>query len=119
MGGRGIAALAALLTLLVPARAAAHDQSETPADGLRSSAGAMLHGLRLIARTPLLRAVVLLLLALAVVLAAFQGMVIPVHFAFRGEGQPVGFVLSALAAGMLVGRGLFAAAGARLPVGPG
>lgn len=111
----GIAALAALLTLLIPARAAAHERSEIPADGLRSSAGAMLHGLRLIARTPLLRALVLLLLALAVVLAAFQGMVIPVHFAFRGEGEAVGFVLSALAAGMLVGGGLFAAAGTRLP----
>lgn len=111
----GIAALAALLTLLIPARAAAHERSETPADGLRSSAGAMLHGLRLIASTPLLRALVLLLLALAVVLAAFQGMVIPVHFAFRGEGEAVGFVLSALAAGMLVGGGLFAAAGTRLP----
>ncbi|HEX7351367.1 MFS transporter [Brachybacterium sp.] len=111
----GIAALAALITLLIPARAAAHERSETPADGLRSSAGAMLHGLRLIVRTPLLRALVLLLLALAVVLAAFQGMVIPVHFAFRGEGEAVGFVLSALAAGMLVGGGLFAAAGARLP----
>ena len=48
-------------------------------------------------------------------LAAFQGMVIPVHFAFRGEGEAVGFVLSALAAGMLVGGGLFAAAGTRLP----
>lgn len=111
----GIAALAALITLLIPARAAAHERSEAPADGLRSSAGAMLHGLRLIVRTPLLRALVLLLLALAVVLAAFQGMVIPVHFAFRGEGEAVGFVLSALAAGMLVGGGLFAAAGARLP----
>lgn len=111
----GIAALAALLTLLIPARAAAHERSETSSDGLRSSAGAMLHGLRLIVRTPLLRALVLLLLALAVVLAAFQGMVIPVHFAFRGEGEAVGFVLSALAAGMLVGGGLFAAAGARLP----
>ncbi|ATG56243.1 MFS transporter [Brachybacterium ginsengisoli] len=111
----GIAALAALLTLLIPARAAAHERSETSVGGLRSSAGAMLHGLRLIVRTPLLRALVLLLLALAVVLAAFQGMVIPVHFAFRGEGEAVGFVLSALAAGMLVGGGVFAAAGARLP----
>ncbi|MGP9537243.1 MFS transporter [Brachybacterium sp. AOP43-C2-M15] len=120
----GIAALAALLTLLVPARAAAHDRTveggaaDGPADtsrGVRASTGAMLHGLGLIARTPLLRALVLLMLALAVVLAAFQGMVIPVHFAFRGEGASVGFVLSALAAGMLVGGGAFAVAGARLP----
>lgn len=111
----GIAALAALLTLLVPARAAAHDRTEVEASGIRASAGAMLHGLGLIVRTPLLRALVLLLLALAVVLAAFQGMVIPVHFAFRGDGEAVGFVLSALAAGMLVGGGVFAVAGTRLP----
>ena len=110
-----IAALAALLTLLVPARAAAHDRTEVEASGIRASAGAMLHGLGLISRTPLLRALVLLLLALAVVLAAFQGMVIPVHFAFQGDGEAVGFVLSALAAGMLVGGGVFAVAGTRLP----
>jgi MFS family permease len=54
-------------------------------------------------------------MALAIVLAATQGMVIPVHFAFQDEPQFVGFVLSALAAGLLVGGGCFAVLGHRTP----
>lgn len=115
----GIATTAALTTLLLPASAAAHDRFthdgiEAP-EGSRASAKRTLHGLELIACTPLLRALVLLMLSLAVVLAALQGMVIPVHFAFQGKEGSVGFALSALAAGMLVGGGIFAAAGNRLP----
>jgi MFS family permease len=72
-------------------------------------------GLRIIARTPVLRVLVLLNLALAVVLASTQGMVIPVHFAFLDQAQYVGFVLSALAAGLLVGGALFSLLGDRIP----
>ncbi|WP_166973031.1 MFS transporter [Brevibacterium atlanticum] len=110
----GIAALAALLTLVIPSHASRlppaqqeNSESEPP--------GSIFHGLAIIFRTPLLRTVVLLGLALAVVLAATQGMVIPVHFAFQDEAGFVGFVLSALAAGLLVGGGLFAGFGARIP----
>jgi hypothetical protein len=46
-----------------------------------------------------LRSLILLTLALGVTLAAVQGIVIPVHFAFQDQAQYVGFVLSALAAG--------------------
>lgn len=109
-----IAALAALLTLLLPPRATAHERDESPAS-LRTALGSVFRGVGIIAGSPLLRALVLLMLALAVALAALQGMVIPVHFAFRGEGSLVGFVLSALAVGLLVGGGLFAALGERLP----
>lgn len=110
----GLAALAALLTFAIPARAALLP-GET--EGLPDSEGArsMFSGLGLIARSPILRGLVLLALALAIVLAATQGMVIPVHFAFQGQPQFVGFVLSALAAGLLVGGGCFAALGHRVP----
>ncbi|MEU0241848.1 hypothetical protein ABZ234_29535 [Nocardiopsis sp. NPDC006198] len=75
----------------------------------------MFHGLGVIVRSPLLRGLVLLGMALAIVLAATQGMVIPFHFAFQDEPQFVGFVLSALTAGLLVGGGSFAALGHRIP----
>lgn len=110
----GIAGLAALLTLAIPARASRlpraqqeGSESETP--------GSVFAGLVIIFRTPLLRVVVLLGLALAVVLAATQGMVIPVHFAFQDQARFVGFVLSALAVGLLIGGGIFAAFGSRIP----
>ena len=45
----------------------------------------------------MLRSLILLELALGVTLAAMQGIVIPVHFAFQDQAQYVGFVLSALA----------------------
>lgn len=108
----GIAALAALLTVVIPSGAARmphapHGDGPTPQ-------GSVFDGLLIIFRTPLLRIVVLLGLALAVVLAATQGMVIPVHFAFRDESGYVGLVLSALAAGLLVGGACFAGFGARI-----
>lgn len=110
----GIAALAALLTLGISSRASAlPGESKTGSTAVQSRS--FFYGLVIIFRSPLLRAMVLLGLALAVVLAAMQGMVIPVHFAFRGEAELVGFVLSALAAGLLVGGGLFAAVGGKVP----
>ncbi|WP_152352145.1 MFS transporter [Brachybacterium subflavum] len=110
----GIAALAALLTLVIPSRASGLPR-ERQGDPQHESPGSVFHGLAVIFRTPLLRVVVLLGLALAVVLAATQGMVIPVHFAFQNEAGLVGFVLSALAAGLLIGGGLFAVFGTRIP----
>ena len=109
-----IAALAALLTLLLPPHATAHVRDESR-PSFRAAAGSVFRGVGIIARTPLLRALILLMLALAVVLAALQGMVIPVHFAFQGEASMVGFVLSAVAVGLLLGGGLFAVLGERIP----
>src|SRR5699024_8299255 len=93
------------------------DQLGGAGDGVAAGepAGSVFDGLRIVARTPVLRVLVLLNLALAVVLAATQGMVIPVHFAFLDEAQYVGFVLSALAAGLLVGGTLFSVLGDRIP----
>ncbi|SIO87413.1 MFS transporter [Nocardiopsis sp. JB363] len=110
----GLAAAAALLTAAVPKRATVLSRDHTESSTTRP-ARSMFYGLGVIARSPLLRGLVLLGMALAIVLAATQGMVIPVHFAFRDEPQFVGFVLSALAAGLLVGGGCFAAFGHRIP----
>ena len=113
----GLAALAALLTLLIPRTATAAVARDGRADDPASAPApaSIFAGLGVILRAPLLRGLVLLQLVLAVVLAATQGMVVPVHFAFRGEPGLVGFVLSALAVGLLLGGGCFAALGHRIP----
>ncbi|GAA2230715.1 MFS transporter [Promicromonospora sukumoe] len=110
----GLAALAALLTLVIPARATVLAAGPGTIPAARPTRS-MFDGLVTIFRSPILRGLVLLGLALGTVLAATQGMVIPVHFALQGEPQFVGFVLSALAAGLLVGGGGFAALGHRVP----
>lgn len=113
----GTAALAAGVTLLIPRSATA----QVCASDAGSSAAvrqfrpkSLLYGIRQLFRTPVLRSLVLLATVLAVVLAATQGIVIPVHFAFQGEPGYVGFVLSSLAAGLLVGGGTFAILGPRV-----
>lgn len=110
----GLAAAAALLTVAVPKRATVLSRDHTESSTTQPTRS-MFHGLGVIVRSPLLRGLVLLGMALAIVLAATQGMVIPVHFAFQDEPRFVGFVLSALAAGLLVGGGCFAAFGHRVP----
>jgi MFS family permease len=109
-----IAASAALLTLLLPPRTTAHERGASSSSP-RAAFASVFRGAGIIAGSPLLRALVLLMLALGVVLAALQGMVIPVHFAFQGESSMVGFVLSAIAVGLLLGGGLFAVLGDRIP----
>lgn len=110
----GLAALAALLTLGIPSGATAHlreHAEESRTSGIRS----VLDGVVFLFHSPLLRGMLLLSVTLGVVLAAVQGMVIPVHFAFRNEPQFVGFVLSSLAAGLLIGGGLFAGLATSIP----
>lgn len=105
----GVAAVAAILSLGIPYGAAAvNDPADTPRPG------GVFDGVVIIFRHPLLRVMVLLSLVLAVALAALQGMVIPVHFAFRDEAELVGFVLSSLAAGLLVGGAVFAVLGEKV-----
>lgn len=108
----GIAALAALLTLAIPARASAHRPHGAGVATI-PRAGSVLDGVKILFRSPLLRGLLLLAVTIAIVLAATQGMVIPVHFAFQGEPQYVGYVLSSLAVGLLVGGGIFASVGHR------
>lgn len=110
----GMAALAVLLTLGIPSGATAHQRDRDAAPATQGVRG-LLHGVTVLLRSPLLRTMLLLAVTLGVVLAAMQGMVIPVHFAFQNEPQFVGFVLSSLAAGLLVGGGLFAGLANRIP----
>ncbi|MBE1524706.1 MFS transporter [Nesterenkonia lutea] len=110
----GLAALAALLTLGIASSATAHQRDHDTATTVQGMSS-VFDGLKILLRSPLLRGMLILAITLGVVLAAIQGMVIPVHFAFQDEPQCVGFVLSSLAAGLLVGGGLFAGLASRIP----
>lgn len=104
--------LAALLTLLIPHRvgevAVERDLAPT------GSGWAQLRdGWQVLLRSPFLIATTALTVVSVLVLASLQGLVLPVWFTQVDQPGMLGFVLTALAAGMLVGAGFYAAAGAR------
>jgi MFS family permease len=71
-------------------------------------------GWRVLFRSPFLMATTVISLASVLVLAALQGIVLPVHFVVLGEPGLLGFVLSAVAVGLLAGGALYAMIGARI-----
>lgn len=109
---------AALLTLLIPRRVGAQLPAQTPghpdAPAALSVWAQLLAGWRVLFQSNrALRAVTLLSLAMVAVLTALQGMLLPAHFAFIAQPGLLGFVLTAIAAGTIVGGGLYAVFGAR------
>ena len=106
----GTSAAAALLTLLIPRSVGA-----LAARPERSSGWAQLrHGWRvLFVSNRFLRTVTLLSLAMVVVVTAIQGMLLPAHFVMLDEPGLLGFVLTSLAAGTLVGGVAYAVFGTR------
>lgn len=113
---------AALLTLLIPRGVGAllppqpHEQPDADAPSVRAPSvwAQLLAGWQVLFRSNrTLRAVTMLSLAMVAVLTALQGMLLPAHFAFIAQPGLLGFVLTAIAAGTLVGGGLYAAVGAR------
>ncbi|GAB4065603.1 MFS transporter [Angustibacter speluncae] len=106
--------VAALLTLAVPHRVGAVVRADdagpaAPANGLAE----LREGWRVLLGSRFLLVTTALSLASVVVLASLQGLVLPVYFTLAGEPGMLGFVLSALAGGMLVGAGVAAVAGSR------
>ncbi len=103
---------AALLTLLIPREVGVIEA--TRPDAAASSGWVQLRdGWRVLFGNPFLLVTTPLSVISVLVLAALQALILPVYF--TGEGQPgmLGFVLTALAAGMLVGATLYALAGTR------
>jgi len=106
---------AALLTLLIPRRVGALAVAD-PAEPRSSGWVQLREGWGVLFRSnPFLRAVTLLNLAMVAVLTALQGMLLPAHFTLIGETGLVGFVLTSLAAGTLVGGGIYAVLAGRGP----
>ncbi|VXB99922.1 MFS transporter [Pseudoclavibacter sp. 8L] len=109
--------LAALITLLIP-RAVGVIVAD---DGSRASTtkgtgwAQLRDGWRALFRSPFLIATTALSLVSVFVLAGLQGLVLPVYFTLVEQPGLLGFVLSALALGMLLGGGTYAVAGTRGP----
>ncbi|PPF45975.1 MFS transporter [Pseudoclavibacter sp. AY1F1] len=109
--------LAALITLIIP-RAVGEIVAD---DGSRASTpvgtgwSQLRDGWRALFRSPFLVATTALSLVSVFVLAGLQGLVLPVYFTQVEQPGLLGFVLSALALGMLVGGGTYAVAGTRGP----
>lgn len=110
----GTSCAAALLTLLVPRRVGAVVTGDG-AVAVMSGAGwsQLCEGWRVLRRSGFLLATTAISVVSGVVLAALQGLVLPVYFTLVERPGMLGFVLSALAAGTLVGSIGYAVAGAR------
>lgn len=105
---------AALLTLLIPRRIGA----VVTADGAAAAAtgsgwGQLREGWRVLFRSRFLVVSTAVSLTSVIVLASLQGLILPVHFTLVGQAGMLGFVLTALAAGMLAGGTIYAVAGTR------
>jgi MFS family permease len=105
---------AALLTLLIPHRVGAIVQADG-AEAVTSGNGwaQLRDGWRVLFRSPFLVVTTTLSLVSVIVLASMQGLILPVYFTLIDQPGTLGFVLTALAAGMLVGGTIYAVAGTR------
>ncbi|MER7168698.1 MFS transporter [Micromonospora sp. NPDC000207] len=105
---------AALLTLLIPGRVGAVvTAGGVAAEVTGSGWGQLRDGWRVLLRSRFLVVTTVLSFTSVIVLAALQGLILPVYFTLAERPGLLGFVLTALAAGMLVGGSLFAVAGTR------
>jgi hypothetical protein len=105
---------AALTTLLIPHRVGAIRADDRDAAPLTGGSWTQLKdGWRVLFNSGFLLAVTTLSVASAVVLSALQGLVLPVYFTLIERPGLLGFVLTALAAGLLVGGVVYTLAGAR------
>ncbi|WJL94244.1 MFS transporter [Microbacterium sp. ET2] len=104
---------AALLTLVIPHRVGVV-LIPARAGGARTSGWTQLRdGWRVLFRTPFLVVTTMLSLISVIVLSSMQGLILPVHFSLIDQPGMLGFVLTALAGGMLLGGTIYAIAGAR------
>ena len=106
---------AALISLLIPRRVG---EIPRPAESGPAATGGTWMQLRagwsVLFRSRFLLAMTALSLTLLVVLSALLGLVLPVYFTRLDEPGLLGFVMSALALGMLIGGGLYAIVGSRI-----
>ena len=105
-------AAAALLTLVMPHRLGAVDQAPTQRESLWAQLTAGAAALR---HSRFLSGTVALTVGLVIVIGGLQGLVLPLYFSQLSRPDLLGFVLTALAVGMLCGTVIFATVGTRLP----
>ena len=102
-------ALAAAVTMIIPREAGAIPVREPHKKVV------LRDGWHTLVRSPFLLTTTMLSVSMVVVLAGFQALVLPVYFTLQERPELLGLVLSALAVGMLIGGGTYAAAGGRGP----
>lgn len=104
---------AALVTLIIPHRVGAVVAADGSTTATRGSGWSQLRdGWRVLFRSRFLVSTTVLSVASVMVLASLQGLVLPVYFTFAERPGMLGFVLTALAGGLLLGGTVYAAAGA-------
>jgi MFS family permease len=105
---------AALITLLIPRRVGAIEQASAAAAAPRATGWSQLReGWRMLLGSRFLLATTALSIVSVTVLAALQGLLLPVYFTLVGEPGMLGFVLTAMAGGMLVSGAAYATFGMR------
>lgn len=104
---------AALTTLMIPHRVGTILVDDSATTATRSGWKQLQNGWKVLCRSSFLLAATTISMASIFVLAAFQGLVLPVYFTALEQPGLLGFVLSALALGMLSGGGVYAACGTR------
>jgi len=108
----GTSFLAALLTLAIPRSVGRTD--DVPAAAPLGAWREFVEGWQLLTRTRLVAMVTGLSLLSVMVLSAFQALILPVHFTLIDRPGLLGFVLTSIAAGLLVGSGLYVGLADRL-----
>jgi MFS family permease len=103
---------AALVTLLIPRRVGDTSPSAQEQAG-RSAWGQVRAGWHVLFRNRFLLTSTVVSVVMVAVVAAMQGLVLPVYFSLLDEPGLLGFVLSALALGSVVGGVSYAVAGTR------
>lgn len=104
-------AAAALVSTAMPHSLGRVESDGAPSDSLWSRLSAGAHALR---TDRFLFGTVALTVGLAVALGGLQGLVLPLYFSAIARPDLLGFVLTALAVGMLTGTTVFAAVGTRV-----
>lgn len=105
---------AALLTLVIPKRVGVIDHTaSTRAPNTHAVWGQLREGWRVLFRDSFLAHITLLSFVSAMVLASLQGLILPVYFTQIEQPGMLGFVFTAIAAGMLIGGTIYVIAGRR------
>lgn len=112
---------AALVTLTLPrsigktGRTAERDKAAAPKGVVAAARASLVDGVRvLFGDDVLLRTSMLLTFGIIMVMASFQGLVLPVYFTEQGDPAGLGYVLSTMSAGLLVGSLVYTAFAPRL-----
>jgi MFS family permease len=104
-------AAASLLTVAIPSRLGGVDPDIAQRDSLWTQLTA---GATVLRHSRVLMGTMALTVGMVVVLGGLQGLVLPLYFTTLSRPDLLGFVLTAMAFGMLCGTGMFAALSARL-----